>query len=185
MYVGTIGEIRLFAGNFAPLHWAFCDGQLLTIRDHTALFAVIGTTYGGDGQTTFALPDLRGRIAIGVGESSGHSSTALGEQSGQTSITLNELNLPGHVHNAAAQLHASSQQANTTDPTSAVHALEGGGRSYDVNAPQNIVNMRADALFIEGGVTAPAGQSTPVPAYQPSLGLNYCICMAGTFPRRG
>jgi microcystin-dependent protein len=182
---GTIGEIRLFAGNFAPRNWAFCDGQLLSIQGNTALFAVIGTTYGGDGQTTFALPDLRGRVPVGVGDTSGHSSTALGENSGQTSITLNEINLPGHVHNAAAQLHASNQAATTTDPTGAVHALEGGGRSYDINAPQNIVNMRADALFIEDGVTAPAGQSTPIPAYQPSLGLNFCICLYGTFPSRG
>ena len=95
---GTIGGIRGFAGNFAPRAWAFCEGQLIAIAQNTALFSILGTTYGGDGRTTFGLPDLRGRIPISAGTGPGLSTHKLGSRSGIEDVTLNILNLPNHFH---------------------------------------------------------------------------------------
>src|SRR3954466_13993392 len=93
-----IGQISLFGGNFAPRGWAFCNGQLLAISQNTALFSILGTTYGGNGQTTFALPNLRGRMAIGAGTGPGLGAVQLGEQGGTSSVTLTLSNLPAHAH---------------------------------------------------------------------------------------
>src|SRR5215212_259973 len=95
---GTIAEIRLFAGNFAPRNWAFCAGQILPIAQNTALFSLLGTTYGGNGQTTFALPDLRGRVAVGAGQGPGLSNISLGQVAGETTHTLISQEIPAHNH---------------------------------------------------------------------------------------
>ena len=99
---GTIGEIRMFAGNFAPRYWAFCQAQLISIASNTALFSILGTTYGGNGQTTFGLPDFRGRVAVGVGTGPGLSNVVLGEMGGSSTITLTTNNMPAHNHTATA-----------------------------------------------------------------------------------
>src|SRR5688500_15190919 len=99
---GTIGEIRLFAGNFAPRSWAFCSGQILSIAQNTALFSILGTTYGGNGQTTFALPDLRGRVPLSPGQGPGLPNYTLGQMSGETTHTLTQSEMPTHNHTAAA-----------------------------------------------------------------------------------
>src|SRR5687767_4324920 len=93
-----IGIVKIFAGNFAPRGWMFCQGQLLSIAQNTALFSILGTTYGGNGQTTFALPDLRGRVPVGVGQGPGLPSMSLGEMSGATSATMTIQNMPAHTH---------------------------------------------------------------------------------------
>ncbi|MDX1908217.1 MAG: tail fiber protein [Bacteroidia bacterium] len=179
---GYISEVRMFGGNFAPLNWAFCSGQLLPISEYDALFAIIGTTYGGDGQTTFALPDLRGKDAVGAGAGPGLSNIALGQQVGSNSMSLITANLPAHTHTATYQLWASNQPATTTNPDNAVHALEGGPNSYDVNNISNVVSMRADSLQIAGNVTGITGAGQPLDLGQPSLGLNFIICLNGIFP---
>ena len=99
---GTIGEIRMFAGNFAPRSWAFCNSQILSIAQNTALFSILGTTYGGNGQTTFGLPDLRGRVPIGTGQGPGLPNVSLGEMSGTPTTTLLATNMPAHTHTVAA-----------------------------------------------------------------------------------
>src|SRR6188508_367844 len=99
---GTIAEIRLFAGNFAPRNWAFCQGQIMSISQNTALFSILGTTYGGNGQTTFALLDLRGRVPVGTGQGPGLSDKQLGEEAGQEAVTLTVNDMPAHVHTNSA-----------------------------------------------------------------------------------
>src|SRR5262245_64766586 len=113
-----LGEIRMFGGNFAPRGWAFCNGQLLSIAQNTALFSLLGTTYGGDGQTTFALPNLQGRFAMHWGNASGLSPRTLGEVSGTESVTLLTSQLPAHTHPVAAI----SADGNTESPVGAVWA---------------------------------------------------------------
>src|SRR3954471_16909667 len=98
---GTIGEIRLFAGNFAPRNWAFCNGQLMPIAQNTALFSILGTTFGGNGQTTFGLPDFRGRVSVGTGQGTGLTNHDLGEQSGTENVTLSTAQMPAHTHTIA------------------------------------------------------------------------------------
>ena len=122
-----IAEIRLFAGNFAPRGWAFCDGQLLSISQNTALFSLVGTTYGGDGRTTFALPDLRGRVPVGVRQGSGLSSRNLGERGGAETASLGVDHLPPHSH--PVSLRASSQRGDSSDPANKVPAA-GWPRTY-------------------------------------------------------
>jgi microcystin-dependent protein len=162
------GEIVLFAGNFAPRGWAFCDGQLLSIAQNTALFSLLGTTYGGNGQTTFALPDLRGRTPIGPRQGPGLSNRDLGQQVGEENVTLTVNQLPAHNH----PLRGSDGAVNSTKPTSAVPAK---GGSYSTANPN--VTMHPQAAGISGG-------SQPHDNMQPSLGLNYIICIEGIYPSR-
>jgi microcystin-dependent protein len=160
-----IGEIYLFAGNFAPRGYALCQGQLLPIAQNTALFSILGTTYGGNGVTTFALPDLRGRAPIGVGQGPGLSTIDLGQVGGQESVTLTVNQLAPHSHPSGATNGA----ATSTRPSGRVDA--GGGAYADT----------ADALK---QVDPPVGGGAPHGNMQPYLGLNYCIAMEGIFPSR-
>src|SRR5262245_42833413 len=116
-----IGSIILFAGNFAPRGWAFCQGQILSIAQNTALFSILGTTYGGNGQTTFALPDLRGRVPIGTGQGPGLSNIDLGEQSGSENVTLLASNMPPHTHD---YIPAASQTGSSDSPVGLVPATD-------------------------------------------------------------
>ncbi|MEW5848834.1 MAG: tail fiber protein [Myxococcota bacterium] len=169
MVEGYIGEIRLFAGNFAPQSWAFCMGQILPIAQNTALFSILGTTYGGNGQTTFALPDLRGRTAIGAGQGAGLSDYNLGQLGGAESVTLLTSELPAHTH----QVSASSQAAAAAEPTNAFLAAAGS------NVYSNTPNTTMNAAMV--GVT---GSSQPHNNMPPYLALNYIICMFGIYPSR-
>ncbi len=173
---GTIGEIRLFAGNFNPKTWAFCNGQILSIVQNQALFAILGTTYGGDGRTTFALPDFRGRVAIGAGQGPGLSPYTLGEQTGSPTVTLTTPNLPPHTHN---------QMASSGEPTqnSAQGAsLASNGRSTTPPMPNIYTNYNIPVPM--NSVTAPTGNNQPLSIVQPVLGMNYIICLYGMFPPR-
>lgn len=169
MSSGTIGEIRLFAGNFAPRDWAFCNGQLMSIAANSALFSILGTTYGGNGTSTFALPDLRGRVPVGVGQGPGLSNRQLGEASGQETVTLTQANLPSHSHTLAA-----GGMPTTSDPAGA-YLPTGTSRIY---GPGPATTQLAPATI---GLT---GQNVPVNNVQPYLGMSYVICLYGIYPAR-
>jgi microcystin-dependent protein len=173
---GTIGEIRMFAGIFEPRSWAFCLGQTLSISQNTALFSILGTTYGGDGRNTFMLPNLGGRTAVGAGQSAGTSNYTLGEPTGSETITLNESNLPPHTHQQMASGDTPTQN------TASGAALASNTRA--TNPPMtNIYAVSGDPVPM-GTPTGPAGGSKPLSVVQPSLGINYIICTSGYFPTR-
>ena len=155
-----IGEIRMFAGNFAPRDWAFCDGRLLPINDNQALYSILGTTYGGDGRTNFALPDLRGRVALHPGTGPGLSQRRLGDEGGAEQVMLSEAEMPGHSHGM----------------TSA-----GGGqtiRNLSYFGTQTEVPQQTT------GVTDPAGGDQPHDNMPPFQAVNFIIALQGMYPSR-
>lgn len=166
-----IGEIRLFGFNFAPPGWAFCSGQILPINTNEALFAILGTTYGGNGVTNFALPDLRGRLAVHPGQGPGLSYYQLGEIVGTESVTLITTEMPTHSH----ALLASQNAATTTSPGSGVvHAAVSGDTLY----------RTAGSSVGMSGTTDVAGSGQAHENRMPGLCLNYCIAIDGIFPAR-
>lgn len=180
---GTIGEIRMFAGNFAPRSWAFCANQILSIAQNTALFSILGTTYGGNGQTTFALPDFRGRVAVGTGQGPGLPNITLGELAGNQTQTLTINNMPAHNHPVTGTV---TPQANndatglTDDATGARTGLPNGTNIY-TNATDALVNMAPSVVNLQIGIN---GGSQPFSIMPPYLGMNYIICLFGIFPSR-
>ncbi len=164
-----IAEIVMFGGNFAPRGWAFCDGQLLPIAQNTALFSLIGTFYGGDGRTTFALPDLRGRVPVHPGHGPGLTSRTLGERGGTETETLTANQIPPHSH----LLRANSGRADSTDPSNATIA-KANEDTYNENNTD--VNMKGD--------TANAGGGQAHNNMQPYLCVNFIIALQGVFPSR-
>ncbi|RZJ88572.1 MAG: phage tail protein [Chryseobacterium sp.] len=176
---GTIGEIRLFAAGFVPKNWSYCNGSLLAIRSNTALFSILGTTYGGDGMTTFAVPNLAGRSAVGAGQGSGLSYYSLGDIPGTNSVPLTVMNLPAHTHTAAGSIviPAYSEEGDSGTPSNNVLAAKGSMYSTQ---PSDSTTLPIP-LSLQVGV---AGGTTPLGITQPSLGMNYIICMYGEFPMR-
>lgn len=168
-----VAEIRIFPFNFAPTGWAFCDGQLMPISQNTALFALLGTTYGGDGKSTFALPDMQGNAPMQPGQGQGLSLRDLGEMSGVETITLLQSEIPVHTHN----LMCLPAPADTNLPTNAVVARVTGTAPYLPPAGAPLVTMALQAL-------TPAGGSLPHNNMQPYLTLNFCIALQGIFPQR-
>jgi len=168
-----VAEIRMFACNFAPTGWAFCDGQLMPISQNTALFSLLGTTYGGDGKSTFALPDLQGSSPMHPGQGPGLSLHDLGEMGGSEFVTLLQSEMPLHNHsmNGATQDPA---LAKAVSPN-ASWALSQGGGIY-----QTTSNAQLDVQAL-----APAGGGLPHNNMQPYLTLNFCIALQGVFPARG
>ncbi len=165
-----IAEIRIFGGNFAPRSWAFCNGQLLPIAQNTALFSLVGTTYGGDGRTSFGLPDLQGRAPMHPGNGPGLSTKRLGETGGSATVTLTEAQMPAHTH--AAQ--ASDQPATTNQPAGNLPAVT---REDTYSSSGTPVPMRADAL-------TPTGGSQAHNNLQPYLALFFIIALTGVYPSR-
>lgn len=178
-----LGEVRMFAGNFAPRNWAFTDGQLLAISSNTALFSILGTTYGGDGRTTFGLPGLRGRTVLHEGSGPGLTPRNLGQRSGAETVTLNINQMPSHNHQASTSstLRATSTAGDNSDPTGRVLAEDGNDNIY-LNAAPN-VNMHAGAITSATTVTNNGGSQfhNNMPPFNV---LNYIICISGTFPSR-
>lgn len=176
-----LGNVTVFAGNFAPRSWMFCQGQLLAIANYDALFALIGTTYGGDGQTTFALPDLRSRVSIHAGQGPGLSNYVLGQMSGTENVTLLSSNLPMHNHSLLAPLalkqSASTATTGASDPTNAYPAS--GAKSYFGTSDGTRMGSYSSI-----STTPIAGGSQPVPIIQPYLAMNYIIAVEGIFPSR-
>ena len=165
-----IGEIRMFGGNFAPVGWAFCDGQLLPISENDALFALIGTTYGGDGQETFAVPDLRGRAPMHMGTSPASGTTyQIGEMAGVESVTLTTQQTP--IHNHAFQVTtAVGTQGNP-----------GGNLLANSQGPQPYIQQDPDGN-LAANMLSPVGGSQPHENRQPYLGINFIISLYGVFP---
>ncbi len=175
-----LGTIKMFAGNFAPRGYMLCNGALLNISQNTALFSLLGTTYGGDGRTTFALPNLNGRAPFGAGNSSTGKNIALGEAGGNPQTTLQQQNLPSF----ASQLKISNTNANSSTPsvTSSI-AITGqqNGRQFD--AVPSFVDGNPDTVINSESVSF-IGQSAPMNTMPPYLGMNYIICVQGIFPSR-
>ena len=163
-----IGEIKMFGGNFAPRSYALCDGQLLSINQNQALFAILGTIYGGDGRSTFALPDLRGRIPIGAGQGPGLPNHPQGQQSGEENVTMAANQLPLHNHT----MMGSTQAANIDVPTNAVPAITGGDSYNDGGVPVSMLET----------TTTGGGQSHA--NLMPFNSVNYIIALFGLFPSR-
>jgi microcystin-dependent protein len=163
-----VGEIRLFAGNFAPQGWAFCDGQLLSIATNEVLFVLIGTTYGGDGQNSFALPDLRGRVPVHQG-SNGQSNYIAGQSGGAESVTLTSNQMPAHTH----AMYASTSPASVTHGPSEVLGSSTAMNLYGTGAPN--MAMDPNALTLVGG-------NQPHENMPPFVALSYIISMFGIFP---
>jgi microcystin-dependent protein len=169
-----VAEIRMFAGNFAPTGWATCDGQLLPISQNTALFSLLGTFYGGNGQSTFALPDLQDSVPLHQGAGAGLSQRFLGEQSGTPFVTLLTSEMPLHNHN----MMASNEIGEDRTAVGEAFAQSTGGAWYLPITPGNMVNLAAQALPIAGG-------SLPHNNMQPYLTVTFIIAMQGVFPPRG
>ena len=177
---GVIGYVTMFAGNFAPKNWAFCQAQIINIASNTALFSILGTTYGGNGTTTFGLPDTRGRRVIGVGQGPGLQPYSLGQMGGSSSVTLNVTQMPAHVHpvSVVAQMHSIADSATTASPANANYA----NASFNAYSSAVDTNM---ATNVHANITmAPVGGNQPFAIEPPVLGINYVICMYGVYPAR-
>jgi microcystin-dependent protein len=170
-----IAEIRMFAGNFAPRGNAFCNGQIIGIAQNTALFSLLGTTYGGNGTTNFALPDLRGRMPIGNGNGPGLTPRVLGEQGGVENVTLLSTQMPAHTHVP----QASNLPGTQASPGAGVWATSASGRTPPplYVPPPAAVAMNAAAIGVTGG-------NQPHPNMQPYLAVSYIIATQGVFPAR-
>ena len=174
-----IGEIRLFTFNFAPTGWAMCNGQILPINQNQALFALLGTTYGGDGQVNFALPDLRSRVPMHQGQGGGLSQRDLGERAGSESVTLTVGHMPAHAHHAGGMALASTDSVgDATTPDGNIPARANDGES-NYREPDT-----ADGSMAVTGISAPSGEGQSHPNMPPYLALNYCIALQGIFPSR-
>ena len=166
-----VAEIRIFPFNFAPKGWAFCDGQILPLSQNTALFSLLGTTYGGDGKSNFALPDMQGNAPMHPGQGPGLSLHDLGETGGSDTVSLLESEIPSHSHG----FNVSTQDAIDSNATNELLAKGAAIGQYAV--PGSVVTMAANAL-------APAGGDQPHNNMQPYLTLNFCIALQGVYPPR-
>lgn len=201
-----IADIRLFAGTYAPRNWAFCKGQLLQVSEYEALFSIIGNKYGGDGRSNFALPNLSGRVPVGMGQSPGTSNWQLAAVGGSDTITLTTANLPIHTHQASVVFDQPSVSVSggsvslpiSTDDSSVVNEVNNGYLAQGGNVPdlytqvmtqpttlaQVAIDGISEAQPVSGAsvsvVTAGLGESFH--AYQASMGLNYIICLQGLYP---
>lgn len=176
-----LGQIVLFAGNFAPRNWAQCNGQLMSIAQNTALFSLFGTTYGGDGKTTFALPDLRGRIPSHYGQGPGLSPTVLGEAQGMENNTLNILNLPPHTHTTTGTVSVACNSGDEADQPSPAGGYFRQTPGINTYAGSSNAVMGPSASTVTIGV---AGMNAPINNLQPTLAMTYIVCTAGVFPQR-
>jgi microcystin-dependent protein len=169
-----VAEIRMFGGNFAPRGWALCNGQLLPISQNTALFSLLGTVYGGDGKSTFALPNLQGSSPLGQGQGAGLSDYFLGQQGGSQSVTLLQSEIPLHTHT----LRGNFNTADVNDPApNRSLARSGTGFLYQSSTSANLTGMWQQALGV-------SGQSLPHNNMQPYLTVTFIIAMQGVFPPR-
>ncbi|MEZ5017095.1 MAG: tail fiber protein [Flavipsychrobacter sp.] len=194
---GTVGEIRWFSGYIVPKWWASCEGQQLAIASYPSLYSVLGTRYGGDGRTTFGLPDMRGRVAIGVGKGEGLSNYVLGRQGGSNSVALTTAELPAHTHSVISQAHigkfalkCNADEATTDDPTGAYLALSDIGDIYSTSS--NNITMSTQDINVDtvtgtitcGETGSTGGSFLPHSNIQPMCVLQFIICTQGAYPER-
>ena len=170
-----LAQIMLFAGNFAPRGWAFCEGQLLPISQYSALFSLVGTTYGGDGRTTFGLPDLRGRVAVEPGQGAGLSDYRLGQKGGSPQVTLQVSQMPAHAHTVTPACDGQARGLDT--PANRVYGADPSSPPSGNYSSQQAKQMAAFA-------SQSAGNGSPVDLMQPYLAVYYCICLQGVYPSR-
>ena len=166
-----LAEIRIFAGNFAPTGWALCNGQLLPISQNTALFSLLGTSYGGDGKSTFALPNLQGAAPMHHGQGAGLSERFIGEQGGEPNVTLLQTEMPAHSH----ALNGTNQLQQLPDP--AAHAAARANANAYVQNPASYTQLNPQAI-------GPTGGGQPHNNMPPYLGLTFIIALQGVFPAR-
>jgi microcystin-dependent protein len=175
-----LGEIRMFAGDFNPKAWALCNGQLLAIAQNQALFSLLGTTYGGNGVTTFALPDLRGRLPMHFGNGQGLSNYTLGQRTGTEAVTLTAAQIPAHAHNLTPSCNNDVANTDSQSPVGAFPAVQdgnaGGFAMYATTAQGNSKMLQTP--------TGSTGGNQPHDNRQPSLVLTFIICIQGLFPSR-
>lgn len=169
-----VAEIRIFPFNFPPKGWAFCDGQLLTISQNTALFSLVGTFYGGDGKTTFALPNLQGNTMMHTGQGPGLSQRFLGEMGGEESVTLLTSEMPAHRHTLQGAITLATV---STPAANLAMAKSSGGNAYKQTPFTPTAQMSPQALAVQGG-------SLPHNNLMPYLTLNHCIALQGVYPPR-
>lgn len=176
---GTIGEIRMFAATFSPRFWAYCNGQLLAINQNQALFSILGTTYGGNGTTNFALPNMQSRVAVGTGSGPGLSTYQLGQLTGVESTTITAANIPSHTHVIAGA-------AKMLTTTAAANAVAPGGNYFANDATPKYKNSSAGDTMKPATVAVSLGASggTPLGNLMPYTAISYIICLQGIFPSR-
>lgn len=172
-----LAEIRMFGANFAPRGWALCDGQILPINQNQSLYSLLGTIYGGDGRTSFALPDLRGRVPVHPGNSTVAPPVALGARGGQEAHTMSPAEIPSHTH--PATLHAESKPGTTGNPTNNMLGRAGGLTPFAPADPADNKTMHPDAITI-----LPAGAAQAFSIMEPFQCVNYIIAIRGLFPSR-
>jgi microcystin-dependent protein len=173
-----MGMISAFGFNFTPKGWLPCSGQLVSIASNSALFALLGTQFGGDGQTTFGIPDLRGRTMVGMGNGPGLSPVTIGEMAGAQQVTIGAVNMPAHNHGLSnASLSVLGSPGDTQSPLNNFLANSTLGNLYSESGGQNSAKCIA-------GTTDAAGSSQPISIMNPYLGINYCIALQGIFPSR-
>lgn len=177
---GVIGYVTMFAGNFAPKAWAFCQGQVLNIASNTALFSILGTTYGGNGTTTFALPDCQGRRVVGAGTGPGLSPYALGQKGGAETLTLTANQMPAHAHALSVTVTQKGVEdsGNTDSPDSGAYAINGAGNGYSTSGGAAMKSYNAQIQMSN------TGADYPYEILSPYMALNYIICQYGVFPAR-
>jgi microcystin-dependent protein len=176
-----LGEIKLFAGSFAPVNWASCDGSLLNIAEYEALYALLGTTYGGDGVNNFGLPDLRGKVCIGAGQLTNGQKYTLAQEGGLNEVSLRSTQIPGHIH----PVIASPGNATTSDPTNAYLAVTNGSNGYsDVELYTPASTGATSISMDENAINNSAGTdpASPHDNMMPFLPLKYIIATQGIFP---
>ncbi|WP_275315184.1 phage tail protein [Tenacibaculum bernardetii] len=187
-----LAEVKIFAGNFAPRGWAFCDGQLLSIAQNQALFSLLGTTYGGDGRTSFGLPDLRGRVAIGPRSGPGLSDYGLGQKGGTQSNFLNSTQLPSHNHlviinnNGTVSIPVNTEAGNEDEANPGAGVLANTGADNFSSEATATAQYSGSPIAIQGitASTANTGANQPIENRQPYLAINYIIATQGLFPSR-
>ncbi|GAB5378717.1 MAG: tail fiber protein [Aliiglaciecola sp.] len=187
LYAGSdphVGDVMMFGGNFCPRGWAEANGALLAISQFDALFSLYGTFYGGDGRTTFALPDLRGRAAMNRGSGPGLTPRQIGQKIGSQQFSVNGAQLGGHTHGATttSTLHASSQAGEDSEPVGKVLADDGGDDIYNNETPDRTLNSAAVSSSTTVG--AEGGNSISINSQQPHLGVRFCVALVGVYPSR-
>lgn len=178
-----IGQICMFGFNYAPQDWSLCNGAIIPVQQNTALFSLLGTTFGGNGSTSFMLPNLQGRLPMGMGNGQGLTPRPIGEMTGAESATLDVNQLPAHTH--MAQIQASTTNASLAQPAAGSYlaaAVDGGGQGgtpyiYGAGGTPSFVNLSA-------GTTSTTGANQPLPVMNPFLVLNFCIALQGIYPVR-
>jgi microcystin-dependent protein len=175
-----LGEIKTFGFNFAPRNWAMCNGQIIPISQSTALFSLFGTNYGGNGQTTFALPNLQSRAAVHQGQGPGLSLYSIGEMAGVESVTLLQTQLPQHTHT----LQASTTKATAQVPAAQSMLAHSDDTSAQATTPAIFIPSASSTNAVNLAGIAPAGNNLPFGILRPYLVMNMCVAMAGIFPAR-